>query len=162
MFGSCEFVFSTDQGERQLNFLLEPAAFRAALERLEAERTRLAQLVPSLSAVPRADVTGAEAAEPAQLTLSRAAICLLIALDGRTVIELADGRGVADTLRQLAELARLKLITLNEAEPASPGGDQTSSATEAMAARAEPQRQNWSRWRVNGPRLEAQPVPHKD
>ena len=117
--GDADFEFDEHVGERQLNLVMEPNELEQHMLRLAEERAELARLLPSSMLVPR--VTDDDADQNGELVLSRRALRLLLAIDGRRrVADLAAERGLVPTMRQLAELANLGLIQFDapEAEPA--------------------------------------------
>jgi len=113
-----------------LNLVMQPTALADHVQALVQEIEDLARVVPSLGAVPRV----VESAEDGEVTLGRSALRLLLALDGRrTVAEHARDRSLLMTLRELAELAELGLVTT--APPATvSNAAQVSARTAAPAA----------------------------
>jgi hypothetical protein len=98
----------------EVNLVMGPGALAEHLDALEREVEQLAAAVPSLGAVPRV----VEPEGDGDVTIGRRAMRLLLALDERsTVAEHAMDRGLVTTLRELAELTRLGLVTT--AQPAS-------------------------------------------
>ena len=123
------FVFGSSDA-CDLNLVMEPTALADHMQALVQEIDDLARVVPSLGAVPRV----VESAEDGEVTLGRSALRLLLALDGRrTVAEHARDRSLLMTLRELAELAELGLVTT--APPATvSNAAQVSARTAAPAA----------------------------
>src|SRR5262245_60180308 len=90
--GSFEFS-STEDCEH--NVLVQPPALAAHLETLDAEVRQLADLVGSLSAVPR----HTESMPDGEITLTRSSLALLLAIDDRrTIADYARERGLLPTL----------------------------------------------------------------
>src|SRR5689334_12908213 len=103
--GRFDFVTSTDC-ERNID--LSARELDDHLDSLEAEIEPLARFVTSMSAIPCRSVAGNDG----ELTVGRGALRLLLALDGqRTLAEHATERGLLITLREIAELAHLGLVT---------------------------------------------------
>jgi hypothetical protein len=101
------FAFRTSDS-CDVNLVMEPTALADHMQALGLEVAQLARVVPSLGAVPRI----LESGDDGEVTLGRSALRLLLALDGRrTVAEHARERSLLMTLRELAELAQLGLIT---------------------------------------------------
>jgi len=92
----------------EVNLVIGPGALAEHLDALEREVEQLAAAVPSLGAVPRV----VEPEGDGDVTIGRRAMRLLLALDERsTVAEHAMERGLVTTLRELAELTYLGLVT---------------------------------------------------
>lgn len=116
----------------EVNLVMEPGAFVGHLEALGREVARLALIVPSLAAVPRS----VDATDDGEVTLGRRTLRLLLALDGRrTVAEYAKQRGVLATLRELAELTQLGLVTN---DPTMAAADPNGAVAAEPAAVADP------------------------
>jgi len=161
--GNCQFEFTDDGSPRELNLILEPDRLRADLDRLEAERAELAEHLPSVLAVPHLTLADSTTA---QVTLTTAALRLLVAMDGRTVLQLADDRGLVQTLRDVAELTRLRLV---KCEPLGEDVDEDAAQLRAfisrprqepgpdaqIGTRGEHQRTAWPRWRATRPEAPA-------
>jgi hypothetical protein len=112
----------------EVNLVMDPAALAEHLAALGREVAELASVVPSLGAVPRV----VDSTEAGQVTLGRGALRLLLVLDGRrTVAEHARDRNLLTTLRELAELTRLGLVTT---EPVRNGVAAHDAAAVAPAA----------------------------
>ena len=116
----------------EVNLAMEPSALADHLEALAREVARLAAAVPSLGAVPRVS----EATGDGEVTLSRGALRLLLALDGRRpVAEHARERGLVVTLRELAELRHLGLVAAEQpVTGSSEGGEAAAAGAVAEAA----------------------------
>jgi hypothetical protein len=92
----------------EVNLVVGPGALAEHLDALELEVEQLAAAVPSLDAVPRVEVPEGDG----EVTIRGRALRLLLALnERRTVAELALERGLVATLRELAELTQLGLVT---------------------------------------------------
>jgi hypothetical protein len=105
--GRFEFVTSTDC-ERNLD--LSAKELDDHLDSLAAEIEPLAQFVTSMSAIPSRSLS----ADDGEITLGRGALRLLMALDGqRTLADHATERGLLITLREIADLAHLGLVTFD-------------------------------------------------
>jgi hypothetical protein len=112
------------------NVLLQARPLAEHLDSLDAELQQLADVVTSLSSVPG----HSESIPDGDITLTRSSLALLLALDGRrTVSDHARQRGLLATLRELAELIQLGVVSLQTAPPeigtvsAQPRGTPTRS-----------------------------------
>jgi hypothetical protein len=89
------------------------------MERLNAERRRLMDVIPSLALIPRlVELSGGDTAE-GQVTVGASALQLVPALaSGQTIKQLAAQRGLARTLRDVATLLEASVISLSDTAPA--------------------------------------------
>jgi hypothetical protein len=127
------FQFSASES-CEVNLVVEPGALAKHLDELAAEVAHLTTLVPSLGAVPR--VIELERTDSGQVSLSRNALRLLVAIDGRhSVAEHIRVRGVLTTLRELAELTQLGLVTADlPANGTVPSRDTADAGSQTDAA----------------------------
>jgi hypothetical protein len=111
-------TFAASEHRQSASPLLGGADQRAYLEQLDAERSKLRAIVPSLALVPRVADTSGSNARPA---LGAAALELLAHLGrGEAVEQIAIQRGLARTLRDLASVVEAGLVVL-EASSADNG-----------------------------------------
>ncbi|MBV9323604.1 MAG: DUF4388 domain-containing protein [Chloroflexi bacterium] len=97
------------------NVLVQPQALAEHLDTLHGEIQQLGDVVTSLSAVPG----HAESIPDGEFALTRSSLALLLAVDGRrTVADHAREHGLLATLRELATLIQLGLVTMQAPAPA--------------------------------------------
>jgi hypothetical protein len=115
-----EFSFAPAPPPEECNLTLGEEELFDVLARLIAERDALSAVIPSPAAVARVtDRYG----RGEQVVLDDSAIHTLLAIDGRRRVEqIADGRGLAQTMRELARFAEAGLVCIDsppaKAEPA--------------------------------------------
>lgn len=128
--GSFEF---NSRADCEHNVLVQPWELAEHLDSLDAEIGQLGNLVTSLSAVP----AHTEVIPDREFALTRTSISLLLAVDGRrTVADHARERGLLATLRELAVLLQLGLVTMQTQAPAPALRPPARSAPVASAAPA--------------------------
>jgi hypothetical protein len=112
--GQGRFNFADDGAEQPANLSMGPAELQKHLENLAAERQRIMAVIPSLDAAPSASLDALEeGADDQEVTLDRGTLRLLMRADGqRSVLDLARDGGLLPTLKRLANLNDLKLISV--------------------------------------------------
>jgi hypothetical protein len=149
--GQGRFDFGDDGVERPANLNLEPADLQKHLEQLASERQRIMAGIPSLDAMP---VSAMEGPDEQPIALDRGTLRLLLRCNGRSsVLDLAREGGLLITLKRLANLHDLKLISVRTQSPVmdEPAPEETIVLTRpahvempapsaAMAPTAEPAR----------------------
>lgn len=109
------FEFTTS-AHCELNIAVQPQALAEHLDTLDREVHQLGDVVSSFSAVPR----HSESIPEGEVTLTRSSLALLLAVDGRrSVAEHAHERGLLATLRAMAELIQLGLVSIQSPAPAA-------------------------------------------
>jgi Domain of unknown function (DUF4388) len=120
--GQGRFNFTDDGAEQPTNLSMGPAELQKHLENLAAERQRIMAVIPSLDAAPSASLDALEeGADDQPVTLDRGTLRLLMRSDGqRSVLDLAREGGLLLTLKRLANLNDLKLISVADHPPRAP------------------------------------------
>jgi hypothetical protein len=130
--GSFEFASTADC---EHNLLLKSQALAEHLDALDGEVRQLSDVVTSLSAVPG----HAESNPDGEVTLTRSSLALLLAVDGRrSVAEHAHERGLLATLRELAELIQLGLVSVQAPTPETHASPAPVRGTTTRAAPSRP------------------------
>jgi hypothetical protein len=129
-------TFEFNSGGRcEQNVPMQPRALAEHLETLDEEVQQLANVVTSLSAVPG----HSESIPDGEITLTRSSLALLLAVDGRrTVADHARDRGLLATLRDLAELIQLGLVSMQAPTPEVGTGSAQPRGTTTRAYAARP------------------------
>ena len=113
--GRGHFTFSEDPDNSlgiELNVALRPSELQARLVELDREAAELASVVPSLGAVAR--VAPTEWGSDDEIILNRSTLTLYGSLDGgRRIDDLARERSVTRVLRDIVQLVRLGLVTID-------------------------------------------------
>ncbi|MGH2369556.1 MAG: DUF4388 domain-containing protein, partial [Chloroflexota bacterium] len=124
-----EFSFAEGAPPEARNVDLPVGEIDAHLDRLDAQRATMVEIIPSLSAVPRV-IEPPDAHEDGEsVTLDRGAWRTLLRIDGRRTVEaICAERGVVRTLNQLARLVDVGLVAIDTSPvpppvpPSSPPG----------------------------------------
>ncbi|HEX2514084.1 MAG TPA: hypothetical protein VH257_05210, partial [Chloroflexota bacterium] len=131
---------ASPEGEREVS--LSPPALRARLDELLGQPAGGADILLTPATVPSVvqgeGVGGMGPALPAgQVALTRGAIQTLLAVDGqRTVAEIAAGRGLAETIKDLQSLIRQGLIAVPQAPTEAPAPEAPPTVAPAVEAQA--------------------------
>ncbi len=132
-FSEGEFVFSAAAAGGQQNVAAGGLDLQGHLARLASAQAELAADVPAPALVPRLS-DAPIASRGTQLSVSRRALAVLLAIDGQqTVAEIAAGCGLSESVRALMHLQQLGLITFEEA-PGSDGRQTTVSRPVSSAS----------------------------
>ena len=136
------FAFSDQEDNLEVNLSIDPDHLKQHLEQLAPMGERLSASVGSLAAIPV--VASPSGPDDQGLTLDMGALRLLMSCDGRrSVGELARPHGLVATVRRLAQLVELQLVTIqaptDRPTPAGePVGPLAAAAAELSASGARP------------------------